>query len=950
MDVLIIGDSVLSGIAASYSGEARCLLEDRFTYHLDAVGCRRLISPGCRVGDAPRPGDALGVLRRRGSECTQALVIGVGYNDITDGDIGVGVAVDRIMSEARRHEIPRVVWLTYREVGEGGRPARYSAHNRMLRAKAADYPDLFVADWERRSRSMPTRWFSEDGLHLGASSASALAEFIADSVDLAIETPVGELPAIQVSKLPDDPAHLTVLVPVRNAAEYLESWLDDVSQFADNVIALDDGSTDATGEILRRHPIVGDVIFNPVRPSYHGWDDLQNRQRLVDIAVSRGSRWLLFLDADERLDADDAAALRDLLRADAQPGFAYGFEVFRMVDDERLVDPRSLWVYRLFAASDAIEPLGSRRLHFVPVPEGIPRSRWLFTSVRIQHFGSVTPTHRQHRYDKYREADPNNECQADYDNLLEDPPKVVPWQPRRPEIPVLLGSVGRYADQQDLAVAIDRPVITAVVIAQNDEDVIDRSLDALTTQDVEDGYEIIVVCSGSDATYARAQSRPGVRCVQLPARALPGEARNAGLWMARGDFITFPGSHVWVLPGSLAARVEAHDNGWDMVTASVVNGNPTRAGQASYFLDHATQTPNRVSGEYSGVPGHVSYVTRDVVAIGGFPEDIRAGEDTVVNRQLYFAGKRTFFSAETQFAHASPSTNVAHLLRHHFQRGRGLGRIIINRDKPRVQRLGSTKSLAIRRVRTVDGALCDVDPQLQHTYRRVRPLVMAGAAAAMAGTWFQLVKADDKAPQTETAPQRNDNKSGPLLALSGRPGEASTGILVAGNATRAAARLQTFARYASAVCPVRTALAPIVTSATVTAESNGTSVVHLAPAIVHRYLDAARTVGAHLLLHIQPGRASLDELLHHWVELVSEPDVGLLFDFRAHVSFEGQQSELNDLIRSVGANRLVLAHGAEDAPPQVIAVDELLDLRDARTHFPHDALRLNPKAAALVYQ
>src|SRR3954462_14724255 len=98
MDVLIIGDSVLSGVAASYSGEARWLLESRFTYELDAVGCRRLISTGCRVGAAPPPGHALGVLRQRGEECTRALVIGVGYNDITDGDIGLGVAIDRIMS------------------------------------------------------------------------------------------------------------------------------------------------------------------------------------------------------------------------------------------------------------------------------------------------------------------------------------------------------------------------------------------------------------------------------------------------------------------------------------------------------------------------------------------------------------------------------------------------------------------------------------------------------------------------------------------------------------------------------------------------------------------------------------------------------------------------------------------------------------------------------------
>ena len=138
-----------------------------------------------------------------------------------------------------------------------------------------------------------------------------------------------------------------------------------------------------------------------------------------------------------------------------------------MVEDQRHYDPRSLWVFRLFSADDADTPLGSQRLHFVPVPSGIPRRRWLFTSVRIQHFGSLTAAHRQARFDKYREADPDNECQHDYTGLLADP-VVAEWPERPGALPVLLGTEGRYADQQlddDERLA---PAITAVVIAQDD--------------------------------------------------------------------------------------------------------------------------------------------------------------------------------------------------------------------------------------------------------------------------------------------------------------------------------------------------------------------------------------------------------------------------------------------------------------------------------------------------
>ena len=247
------------------------------------------------------------------------------------------------------------------------------------------------------------------------------------------------------------------------------------------------------------------MLTHPVRPSYHGWDDLGNRQRLVDAARTAGARWLLFVDADERIDHADAKELRRFLETDAQPGFAYGFEVFRMVDDDRHYDPRSLWVFRLFSADDTDTPLGSRRLHFVPVPSGIPRQRWLFTSVRIQHSGSLTEAHRQARFDKYRQADPENECQTDYTGLLADP-VVAEWPERPAGLPVLLGTEGRYVDRQSDDRDAAAPAITAVVIAQNDVDVIDRSLRAAVAQEVDDEYEVIVVCSGSDGTFERVRA------------------------------------------------------------------------------------------------------------------------------------------------------------------------------------------------------------------------------------------------------------------------------------------------------------------------------------------------------------------------------------------------------------------------------------------------------------
>src|SRR5262245_44885511 len=106
---------------------------------------------------------------------------------------------------------------------------------------------------------------------------------------------------------------LVCLLPARNAADDLTGWLESVERFAAAVIALDDGSTDGTGEILAKHPLVRRLLTNPVRHSYHGWDDGANRTRLLSAAAELSPDWILWLDADERIAPDDAMALRRFL-------------------------------------------------------------------------------------------------------------------------------------------------------------------------------------------------------------------------------------------------------------------------------------------------------------------------------------------------------------------------------------------------------------------------------------------------------------------------------------------------------------------------------------------------------------------------------------------------------------------------------------------------------------
>jgi glycosyltransferase involved in cell wall biosynthesis len=541
---------------------------------------------------------------------------------------------------------------------------------------------------------------------------------------------------------------LLCLLPARNAAEDLPGYLDSAGHFADGIVALDDGSTDETPELLEASPLVKRLLRRPRREGYAGWDDAANRALLLDAAGELQPDWILFLDADERIDAEDGAALRSLVEGMAEPGYAYGFRVFRMIDDLAHYDEAGLWVYRLFAYEPGTQ-LPKRRLHFVPVPDSIPIRLWRRTTVRIQHLGGLDEERRLARLRKYEEADPERRYQRHYHYVTRPPRQVKPWRVRPAGFPVLGDPLRRgFRASVDLEeVDLATPILSAIVISRDDEDRIEGAVRSVVEQECSQPFEVIVVTSGSDRTAEIVGEQfPEVRLVELDGPALPGGARNAGVSVARGEYVSFPGSHIELPDGSLAARLDAHELGYPMVTGSILNGTSTRSGWASYFLDHSASLPNRPSAELSAPPAHCSYAREFLLEIGGFPDWLRAGEDTVVNRALFARGYRAYRAPEVRLIHRSRCTGPWRLVRHHFGRGRGWGRIILNDHKGgrpllRWRVLGfllfryvpSRVLKTGRNVRRWGGAL-------RGRYRRVWPLVLAGTLAAWLGVWWEILR------------------------------------------------------------------------------------------------------------------------------------------------------------------------------------------------------------------
>jgi glycosyltransferase involved in cell wall biosynthesis len=546
---------------------------------------------------------------------------------------------------------------------------------------------------------------------------------------------------------------LVVALPARNCASTLPGWFEAVERFADAVVALDDGSTDDTAEILAAHPLTAVVLRNPVRSTYRGWDDAANRQRLVDACADLRPEWLLQLDADERLADGDGEALRRAIAQGAlDPEAAYLLRILRMVDGDDLpgeqrYDQDHTLVGRLFAWRPGVR-LPSQRLHLVPLPVDIPRARWTATTLRICHDGSRTAAHRSARVEKYREADPDDRWGSDYARLLAEPATTTLLRPRAPSLPVIPND-SCPGEREDVAGHPEQgPLLTAVVIARDDAAVIERAVGAIVDQQVSGGLQVVVVTSGRDDSADIVRRRfPEVEVVELDHPALPGEARNAGLARARGRYVTFPGSHVVMAPGSLDARVRWHLDGWGMVTGTTCNGTRTAAGWASYFLDHSGGLPDRPSHRMTVAPSYASYLTDAVRYVGGFPEDMRTAEDTMVNTELFDLGYGAWRGQDVRMTHHSPCVDIRTLLGHHFRRGRGRGTMILRRHRSEDGPVLTRRRLVNLGVREVPGRMRRIHRNtwafggdLRLRWLVVSPLALSAVTAAWAGAWYELLR------------------------------------------------------------------------------------------------------------------------------------------------------------------------------------------------------------------
>lgn len=188
-------------------------------------------------------------------------------------------------------------------------------------------------------------------------------------------------------------------MPVRDEDWILEHTLADLSEYVDEIVAVDDGSTDRTPEILRSFPKVTAIHTNPpgTKPFGNGQES-DNRNKTLDLARERKADWVLQIDADEVFEDRMKAEVHNLMAL----GCSTRFRILHFWNDTMHFRTDDKWgdFYR-FSLFRLRRRLRFSPQHLIAKPRAFDRKNKYTSDVNVLHYGWISPRQRERSLERY---------------------------------------------------------------------------------------------------------------------------------------------------------------------------------------------------------------------------------------------------------------------------------------------------------------------------------------------------------------------------------------------------------------------------------------------------------------------------------------------------------------------------------------------------------------------
>lgn len=195
----------------------------------------------------------------------------------------------------------------------------------------------------------------------------------------------------------------------------------------------------------------------------------------------------------------------------------------------------------------------------------------------------------------------------------------------------------------------DRNPAISIVIANLHSPVVDRTINSIIEQDIEDYVQVIVV--GMDK-HDLVRQFPQVLFVETPAPIGAAEARNRGIRVARSNRIVFLDSDCVALPGWLAAIQADFDAGWQVIGGSVQTPGDNFWQDVYNLAMFHEQLPSQPRKEHRYLATLNLAVMREVVdRVGLLDETLLRGQDIEWTSRMTRAGYPLLFDPAARIEH-----------------------------------------------------------------------------------------------------------------------------------------------------------------------------------------------------------------------------------------------------------------------------------------------------------
>lgn len=179
---------------------------------------------------------------------------------------------------------------------------------------------------------------------------------------------------------------LVVMLRVKDGALFAGEWLQCFEKLADEIVLLDNGSTDGTYEILKAHPKVVDSART------EGYNEGRDKNILYAMMRKRSPDWCLWIDIDEIFETGVTRADLDRLMSRSWVN-QYGFRRYHFIDREHFAGSGQYFFFTCI--HDRVlwreSPSGyfENKILDSPNVKGIKGIK-LNTSLRLKHLGYIS--------------------------------------------------------------------------------------------------------------------------------------------------------------------------------------------------------------------------------------------------------------------------------------------------------------------------------------------------------------------------------------------------------------------------------------------------------------------------------------------------------------------------------------------------------------------------------